>query len=282
VTAGLVRGAPEIAPHELVARLLQATDQEQPGAVDPARLLSFLRLQFLPVDFATSLRDVLPIDAGNARALLSFPDRLVAVDAALDQKRMRFSTLHEIAHYVLPDHRHALYLCDAEGLGARARLDFEVQANRFAADLQFKGHHFTVESHALPMSAATVKALAQKYQASFESTARRLVEKHHSPVMFVVCGRRPDRSAIDASQSPVWCVKYCCASASFKARWFERLDGEVPAEIAAALSVGARDVADSIMAESALGGVEGSNFRFEWFYNRYDIMALVRPQGIAE
>ena len=68
MTTGLVRGAPEIAPHELAARLLQITDQDQPGAVDPARLLSHLRLQFLPVDFAASLRDVLPIAAGAARA----------------------------------------------------------------------------------------------------------------------------------------------------------------------------------------------------------------------
>lgn len=275
MNAGLVRGAPEIAPHELVARLLQATDQDQPGAVDPARLLSFLKLQFLPVDFATSLRDVLPVDAGGARALLSFPDRLVAVDAALEPKRMRFSALHEIAHYVLPDHRYALYLCDAEGLSSRARLDFEVQANRFAADLQFKGHHFTVEAHSLPVSAATVKALALKYQASFESTARRLVEKHHAPVMFVVCGRQADRSVIDASQPPVWRVKYCCASASFRARWSARLEGEVPSEIVAALTAGARDVGDSIVAEMPLRGA----FGFEWFTNGYAIMALVRARG---
>lgn len=275
MSAGLVRGAPEIAPHELVARLLQATDQDQPGAVDPSRLLSFLKLQFLPVDFAASLRDVLPVDAGAARALLSFPDRLIAVDAALEPKRMRFSTLHEIAHYVLPDHRHALYLCDAEGLSSRARLDFEVQANRFAADLQFKGHHFTVESHALPVSAATVKALALKYQASFESTARRLVEKHHAPVMFVVCERQVDRSIIDASQPPVWRVKDCCASASFRARWCARLEGEVPAEIVAVLTAGARDVGDSIVTEVPLGGA----FGFEWFTNGYAIMALVRARG---
>lgn len=275
MSAGLLRGAPDIAPHELVARLLQATSQDQPGAVDPARLLSLLRLDFLPIDFGTALRGVLPVDAGHARALLSFPDRLVAVDAALDPKRMRFSTLHEIAHYVLPDHRHALYLCDAEGLSFRARFDFEVQANRFAAELLFKGRHFTVEAHASPVCAAAIRALALQYGASFESTARRLVEQHHAPVMLVVCERRPDRSVIDASQPPAWRVKYCCASASFKARWFARVDGEAPADIAAALTAGGRDVADSIVVEMPLGGEGVPAFRVEWFCNAYHVMGLV-------
>lgn len=278
MNAPLVRGAPDIAPHELVSRLLHATAQDQPGAVDPARLLSFLRLEFLPVDFDTALRGVLPVEAGNARALLSFPDRLVAVDTRLDQKRVRFSTLHEIAHYVLPEHRHALYLCDADGLGFRARLDFEVQANRFAADLLFKGHHFTLEAHAAPVSVATIKALALKYEASFESTARRLVEKHHAPVMLVVCGRHSDRSVIDPSQPAVWPVKYCCASASFKARWFARVEGEAPAEIAAALTAGGRDVADSIRLDMPLAGDGGGMFGVEWFTNQYDIMGLVVPR----
>ena len=70
----MLRGAPGCAPHELMARLLLATAQDQPGAIDPARLLSFLGLEFLPVDFATALRDVLPDDASTARALLSSPD----------------------------------------------------------------------------------------------------------------------------------------------------------------------------------------------------------------
>lgn len=210
------------------------------------------------MDFATALRDVLPDDARTARALLSSPDHLVAVDAALDPQWVRFSTLHEIAHYVLQDHRHALYLCDAEGLSHRARLDFEVQANRFAADLLFKGHHFTVEAQALPVSAATVKALALKYQASFEATARRLVEKHHAPVMLVVCERQgrslghrrvPARSLAREALLGVDVVK--------RARWFARVEGEAPSEIAAALSTGGRDLADSIVVEMPLAGDAG-------------------------
>jgi hypothetical protein len=278
VTARMLRGAPGIAPHELMVRLLHATAQDQPGAIDPARLLSFLGLDFLPVDFATALRDVLPDDARNARALLSSPDHLVAVDAALDPQWVRFSTLHEIAHYVLQDHRHALYLCDAEGLSHRARLDFEVQANLFAADLLFKGHHFTVEAQALPVSAATVKALALKYQASFEATARRLVEKHHAPVMLVVCERQADRSVIDASQPAVWCVKHCSASTSFRTRWFARVEGEAPAEIAAALSTGGRDLADSIVVEMPLAGDAGGAFRVEWYFDQGHVMGLAMPK----
>jgi hypothetical protein len=112
---GLTPGVLDIQPHELVSRLLQATGQDTPGAVDPAALLAFLKLDFLPVDFKSSLAPVLPLRNGKVRALLSFPDRLVAVDMGLDERRIRFSALHEVGHYVLPAHQHALYLCDAEG-----------------------------------------------------------------------------------------------------------------------------------------------------------------------
>jgi hypothetical protein len=274
---GLVPGAPDIQPHELLSRLLQATEQDEPGTIDPARLLEFLHLSFLPVDFETALGDVLPTGAGKARALLSFPDRLVAVDAKLDPRRVRFSALHEVAHYVLPEHRHALYLCDDHGMGLNAQLNFEIEANQFAADLLFKGPHFVMEANGEPISAATVKTLALRYGSSFEAAARRLVEKHHRPVMFVVCERKVDQSVIDTSLPAVWRVKYCRSSASFRAGWFPQLDGEMPDDLTAALTAGGRDVADSIVGDVPIGASASGGFRAEWFYNRYNIMGLLTP-----
>lgn len=273
---GLTPGVLDIQPHELVSRLLQATGQDTPGAVDPAALLAFLKLDFLPVDFKSSLAPVLPLRNGKVRALLSFPDRLVAVDMGLDERRIRFSALHEVGHYVLPAHQHALYLCDAEGLGAGARLDFEIEANHFAAELLFKGAHFSLEANGEPVSARTVKTLATRYNASFEATARRLVERHHGQVMFVVFGRVADESLIGPSGGALWKAQYCIASHTFRARRFRRVDGVAPVEITSALTEGYRDLADGIVANIRVGE---SEFRSEWFTNQYNVMAFLMPLG---
>lgn len=277
MTEGLSAGVLEIQPHELVSRLLQATGQDGPGAVDPSALLDFLKLRFLSVEFATTLATAFPEAGTDVRALLSFPDRLVAVDTALGPKRIRFSVLHEIGHYVLPSHRHALYLCDAEGLGARARLSFEIEANRFAADLLFKGARFSLEANGEPVSARTVKALALRYDASFEATARRLVERHHRPVLLAVFRPEADRALIDDSGRQQWRVRHCATSPSFRVRWFATLSGVAPVAVTAELTAGTRDVGDGLVADLPLEGAPGERFRAEWFFNRHHVMALVTP-----
>lgn len=56
-----------------------------------------------------------------------------------------------------------------------------------------------------------------------------------------------------------------------------RLDGELPKELLAALTADGRDVADSVIQDVKVGSPADGAFRAEWFYNQYNIMALLTP-----
>ena len=180
--------------------------------------MDLLELKFASFDFQIELPEEAKasVGGGKPRALISFADRLVATDTELNESRTRFSVLHEIGHFVLPKHQHKLYLCDDQGLNLSARLVLEKEASEFAADLLFLGDRFSLEANSLPISALTVKELATKYRASFEATARRLVEKSFQSCMLVAFKQESAQSRIDVHQLPIWSVKYCIASPSFQ------------------------------------------------------------------
>lgn len=270
-----------IEPHELVHFLLREAGQYERDAVNPADVLSVLGLSYLSFDFATSLIGEELSSGRELRALLSFPERLVATDSGLYPPRERFSVLHEVAHYILPNHHYMLYLCDEEGLGNSPRLVLEKEANDFAAELLFMGDRFSLEANSHPISAATIKVLAQKHLASFEATARRLVERNVHKCMLVVFSKRKESSRINIDVSPTWEVRYCVPSASFKASCFTSVEGCVDPGIAVSLSDTTRDIADSIIREiSIISRREVSlDFKAEFFSNGYSIFCLLTPTG---
>ena len=211
--------------------------------------------------------------------MLSFADRPVATDDTLDEKRTGFSVLHEIGHYVLPHHEHALYVCDDVGLSFATRLVMEKEANAFAADLLFLGDRFSVEANGRPIEAKTVKELANKYRASFEATARRFVENNFWPCMLVVFKLEQPRDAVNADAVPTWNVRYCIASPTFKTTCCERVSGTVPPEAVAVVTQPGRDFADSVVCEIGITGRAGDETvcRGEFFCNTYNIFCLLTP-----
>jgi hypothetical protein len=232
--------------------------------------------------FATELPDEAKRSLMGAapRALLSFGDRVIATDKSLDENRARFSVLHEIGHYVLPHHEHALYLCDDIGLTYATRLVMEKEANEFAADLLFLGDRFCAEANSRPISAATVKELAMRYRASFEATARRLVEKNFRPCMFVSFKQEDHRQSIDVDAVANWEVRYCVASAPFKTIYFEKVTGRAPPDAVAAVTQPGRNIASSYVCEIAVAdrqANESRNFRAEFFSNTYNVFCLLTP-----
>jgi hypothetical protein len=274
---GLKASYLEIEPAELVHLLLKESGQYERRAINPSDFLSYLKLDFVAFGFDANL----PLGAGGGqpRALLSFRDRLIAVDEGLSLRRRRFSVLHEIGHYVLPAHQHSFYLCDSVGMSPWTRLTFEKEANEFAADLLFKGGIFAVDAAGLDISAKTVVALARKYGASFEATARRLVEKNLRAVMLVVFKIAGDATQLDADAEAVWEVRYCVGSAIFKSRFFARVTGNVPVDVASDLLPPGRDIEESITRDIAVSGgrEDRSSFRAEFFYNQHNILCLLTP-----
>ena len=277
---GLKASYLEIEPAELVHFLLKEGGQYEQDAIAPSDLLTYLNLEFVAFGFDANLPLEAKPGASGLRALLSFQDRLIAVDDGLKPRQRRFSVLHEIGHYVLPAHQHSFYLCDSLGMSSWTRLAFEKEANEFAADLLFKGEIFAVDAAGLDISVKTVVALAEKYDASFEATARRLVEKDLRAAMLVVFRNAGGAAQLDADAEPIWEVRYCVASAVFKSRFFARVTGNVPADVAAKLlSPPGRDIKESITCEVVVSsGREGKlPFRAEFFYNRHNILCLLTP-----
>jgi hypothetical protein len=273
----------EIEPRELVRHVLREAGQCDRDSVNPADLLDLLKLQYVSFDFDNELPPEArqTVGGGKPRALISFNDRLVATDESLNHNRTRFSVLHEVGHYVLPNHEHTLYVCDDRGLNFRTRLWMEKEANEFAAELLFLGDRFAVEANSLPVSAATVYQLATKYEASFEATARRLVERNFKSCILVVFKEDSTGARIDSDRQSTWSVRYCIASPLFKTRYFERIQGFVPKEIVATVTTPGRNLVDSVTTEIEIGSPQAgteTSFQAEFFSNTYNIFCLLAPK----
>jgi len=269
----------DISAAELIAYLLRASGQEDGDAVNPAPILGVLGLRHLSVDFERELPEAVTPRGEHPRALLSFPERVIATDCGLREERARFSTLHDVGHYVLPEHVEAIVLCTEGDFGPFARGAREQQANAFAAELMFHGARFALEANGRELSARTVKELAAKYRASYESTARRLVEKSVRPCMLIVFAEVANDRRIDLTQPAQWAVKYSIPSRTFAVRLFSGVEGSLDSEDASRIAVPDRDIADSVVTEGRLALPDGTEhtFRSEYFYNQYNIFCLLQP-----
>jgi Zn-dependent peptidase ImmA (M78 family) len=271
----------KIEPRELVQFLLRHAEQSERDCINPQELITFLKLDFLCFNFARELPDEAKktIVGGAPRALLSFDDRIIATDDSLDERRTRFSVLHEIGHYVLPNHEHTLYVCDDAGLSNTTRLVLEREANEFAADLLFLADKFAVEANTRTISARTIRELATKYKASFEATARRFIQKNFRDCMLVVFKHEEGNCASDIAAQSTWTVRYCIASPTFKTRYYEKIYGTVPEEAVTTVTAPGRDIADSYTIEVQIKNqsAEIKAFQAEFFYNTYNIFCLLTP-----
>lgn len=267
-----------IEPHELVQFILAESGQCERDAVNPQQILDLLDLQHVPFDFSIEKPDAARETGSTPRAILSFRDRLVGVDPNLSGNRARFSVLHEIGHYVLPSHQHMLFVCDDRGMSPSTRLQIEREANEFAADLLFQGGRFTLEANSQPITAATVKVLSEKYLASFEATARRIVERNFRPCMLVVFQNQ--KGQIDLDAVPIWSKKYTVASMPFRTKYFADLaPGVVPSVVAGQVTMVGCDIADSVVTQVSIPSPDGQEraFRAEFFSNTYNIFCLLTP-----
>lgn len=201
----------DLKAEDLVAGLLEACAIKEPPT-DAQLVFDFLKLS--RDTLSTTLLAKLSaarIDP-KIRALLDIRERLVLVHPTFRVQRERFiwASLHEIGHYVIPDHRELLYKCSFQDLSYFAQRRLEIEANKFASDLIFQNDAFMKEAADYNLSMRVPILLRDRYRASFEAAIRRYVEKNPRPCALVVY--RPLESE---DFEPVLEVQYSARSQSW-------------------------------------------------------------------
>ena len=271
----------EIDDLELVNFLLNAAGQSTRDQINPKDVLDYLKLHCIQLDFAREFSGLDPsLLTSPPRALISFHDRLIATEQSLDPNRMRFSVLHEIGHYVLPNHQNAFYICDKRAMGFNTQWTFEKEANQFAANLLFLADRFELEANSHPISSQTVKKLAEQFGASFEATARRIAERTYRDCMFVSFAA-DNQHAINSDVEKTWKVRYCIASPSFSHRYFSSFTRAVVSPEIAQRVCCFQDISQSLrdLVPIQLPGRESQVFEAEYFFNTFNIFCFLTPKS---
>lgn len=265
-----------LAPEEIVEALLTRSGAAKKLPTSEDTLLDFLGLRQMSFDFAKDL-DFVSEDAsiGELRAALSLNDKLVAVQANLGDKRTRFSILHEIAHFVLPEHREKLFLDTDDTLGYWTKARLEREANGVAADLVFQGSRFTRETIDSQLSIKTVLDFAPKYGASYEAAVRRYVEKHVLPCAVVVYDRI-SRASDDVFEDDPYKLQYTITSMPFRTKYFSGIDA-TPNRFSRAELYSPKLYSDVMRGELVVDGrgKDRKKFDTEVFSNGYKIFQLI-------
>ena len=137
---------------------------------------------------------------GFEGGLIAFADKsdgtILVNSRSNSRRRERFTIGHELGHFLSPWHKPSAqngFRCTSRDFGLTKARDgdngskMEVEANRFAADLLFPRPHFRKDmAHLKIVDVAHVVTLADRYDMSKESTARRYVEEHNEPVAAIV------------------------------------------------------------------------------------------------
>jgi hypothetical protein len=148
--------------------------------------------------------------------LIDFRHRRIYLDQTVSANRQNFIKLHEVGHGVLPWQRKLRegYGDDEFTLTPEINDHFEREANHFASAALFQLDHFEHEMMRLPLAFNAVRALAEKFGASIQATARRYVEKCPKRCALLVLHPPAD----DSEWFPI-AVRNCFESPSFLAEF---------------------------------------------------------------
>jgi Zn-dependent peptidase ImmA (M78 family) len=206
---------------EILETLLVEAGTARELPTNEKKLLGFLGLEQLSFDFMHELTFLETPEKpdGELRAALHMGERVIATQTGMAEQRKRFSTFHEIAHCVLPEHQLKLFVDTDKTLSMWTKIRLEREANKFAADLLFQGRVFTEQALSFDTSLNTVLSLAPKYGASYEATLRRFAETHVLPCAVIVYNKvgQNDESYVEDDE---YRIQYTISSASFRKLYF--------------------------------------------------------------
>jgi Zn-dependent peptidase ImmA (M78 family) len=262
---------------EIVQALLAESGTDLSLPTDEGKVLNFLGLKQLSFDFKKELDflDSKDQSAGDLRAALSLNDKIVAIHSDLNEKRSRFSVLHEVAHFILPEHREKLFLDDDHTLSWWTQVRLEQEANQTAAELLFQGHRFTREAIDSPLSWHSVLQLAPQYGASYEAAGRRFTEKHVLPCALIVYDKATKTNEVDFEED-IYRLQYTITSKPFRKRFFRNLESN-PNKFTASELYQPKYWGAVTESELTVGGNDRSKWSFETevFSNGYKIFQFI-------
>lgn len=194
--------------------------------------------------------------------------------------RRRFTHGHELGHRALP-WQHCAYMADNEAsLSPHTNDQFEVEANRFSAELLFQARRFATEAADDRLSLEVPVRLAVKYGTSLHASIRRYVETSDRPCGLLVFGNKTGGRAPDLRMK----VLYAVSSRTFSAR-FGPLESLVPTWLSVRESVMAADAHHVLVSGSTATGtatLDGTSrgtvrIKYEALTNQRQIFVLVVP-----
>ena len=169
-----------------------------------------------------------PLDGCEACITGDTQRAIITVNSRRPRRRRRFSIGHELGHW--QHHRGRILVCRADdiGRGRRNASTAERTADSYAADLLMPAYLFRPVTRAYPkLDFATVRAVADIFDASYTATAIRLVETGHAYAL-LICHGRDGR-------------KWFTSTPGVPERWFPRKDLDEESSAADVLSGRAGD-----------------------------------------
>jgi len=165
-------------------------------------------------DIVASMRDVIRIEEADipwAGFLAPAPDGLAITLRVGDARRkQRFTAFHEIQHTYMPGFRSApQFRCDPATPAAvipRQTPGLEALCDIGAAELLLPRTWFTADMVGNEATLDVIEALADRYDASLEATARRLVTLHPGPALLVAFepARKPSAPTAEPALRVQW------------------------------------------------------------------------------
>ena len=119
--------------------------------------------------------------------MLDAKERTVVFRSGLHPNKKHWGSLHEVAHEFIPWQRELLYYCPLLWLPDHVQKQFELEADRFAAEAFFFGKQFHKQAYAGDVSLKTAMEVATDvYETSFHATFKHYVRESPIPRCLLV------------------------------------------------------------------------------------------------
>jgi len=261
---------PDIPIIKFVDAILLKTDQFNEDPVKLSDIDTQLKIAQIDINLKDVVRTAKLGEQLTLRGILDIKENTIYLDSEEEKLyRKRFSHAHEIGHYFLPKHREILYRCSKEDMLPSSYSRIECEANQFAAHLLFKGTIFSkVISDMSHPTFDDIQTNADKYNVSYTSTARKIVEDNPNPVGLLFIdfdGMTPKLS-------------YSITSKEFRTKYFKYVNAMSDLDEIYQECQG-RDFSNPFIKPYKVSLPSGSivDIEIQFFYNQYQIMGLMTP-----